>query len=44
MTDFKGHRFEPDIILLCVRPYLACPLNYRHVEEMMAERGGRLII
>ena len=44
MTDFKGHRFEPDIILLCVRRYLAYPLNYRYMEEMMAARGRRLII
>ena len=39
MIDFKGHRFEKDIILLCVRWYLAYPLSYRNLEEMMAERG-----
>ena len=39
MIDFKGHRFERDIILLCVRWYLAYPLSYRNLEEMMEERG-----
>ncbi len=39
MIDFKGHRFEKDIILLCVRWYLAYPLSYRNLEEMMEERG-----
>jgi len=39
MIDFKGHRVEKDIILTCVRWYLAYPLSYRNLEEMMAERG-----
>jgi putative transposase len=39
MIDFKGHRFEKDIILLCVRWYLTYPLSYRNLEEMMLERG-----
>lgn len=39
MIDFKGHRFEKAIILLCVRWYLAYPLSYRNLAEMMAERG-----
>ncbi len=39
MIDFKGHRFEKDFILLCVRWYLAYPLSYRNLEEMMLERG-----
>lgn len=39
MIDFKGHRFEKDIILLCVRWYLAYPLSYRNLETMMEERG-----
>ncbi len=39
MIDFKGHRFEQDIILTGVRWYLAYPLSYRNLEEMMAERG-----
>jgi putative transposase len=39
MIDFKGHRIEKDIILTCVRWYLAYPLSYRNLEEMMTERG-----
>jgi putative transposase len=39
MIDFKGHRFEKDLILACVRWYLAYPLSYRNLEEMMAERS-----
>ena len=39
MIDFKGHRFEKDIILPCVRWYLAYPLSYRNLEEMLEERG-----
>lgn len=31
MIDFKGQRFEKDIILLCVRWYLAYPLSYRNL-------------
>ena len=37
--DFKGVHFTRDIILLCTRWYLAYPLSYRHIEEMMLERG-----
>ncbi len=40
MIDFKGHRVEKGIILTCVRQYLAYPLSYRNLEEMMAERGA----
>jgi putative transposase len=39
MIDFKGHRFEKDLIMTCVCWYLAYPLSYRNLEEMMAERG-----
>jgi transposase-like protein len=39
MIDFKGHRFEQDIILTRVRWYLAYPLSDRNLEEMLAERG-----
>ena len=42
MIDFKGHRFEKNIILLCVRWYLAYPLSYRNLKEMMEERGVRI--
>jgi putative transposase len=39
MISFKGAHFPQDIILTGVRWYLADPLSYRHVEELMAERG-----
>lgn len=39
MIDFKGHRFEKDIILLCVCWYRAYPLSCRNLEVMMLERG-----
>ena len=31
--------FQADLILLCVGWYLRYPLRYRHLEEMMVERG-----
>jgi putative transposase len=37
--SFKGAHFPQDIILMGVRWYVAYPLSYRHVEELMAERG-----
>ena len=39
MLNFKGMRFPIDVILVCIRWYVAYPLSYRHLEEMMAERG-----
>ena len=39
MLDIKGMRFPIDVILMCIRWYVAYPLSYRHVEEMMEERG-----
>jgi transposase-like protein len=39
MISFKSAHFPPEIILTCVRWYLAYPLSYRHVEELMEERG-----
>jgi putative transposase len=39
MLSFKGAHFVRDIILTCVRWYLAYPLSYRQVEELMEERG-----
>jgi transposase-like protein len=38
-VSFKGAHFPQDIILSCVRWYVAYPLSYRHVEELMEERG-----
>ena len=39
MLNLKGMRFPTDVILLCIRWYVAYPLSYRHLEEMMEERG-----
>jgi putative transposase len=39
MLSFKGMRFPVDVILVCIRWYAAYPLSYRHLEEMMEERG-----
>ena len=39
MVRFKGIHFVKDIILTCVRWYVAYPLSYRQVEELMQERG-----
>jgi putative transposase len=39
MVDFKGSHFEREIILWGVRWYVAYPISYRHLEEMMGERG-----
>ena len=38
MINFKGCHFEKDIILQCVRWYLAYALSYRDLEEIMKER------
>ena len=38
-VSFKGAHFPSDIILTCVRWYVAYPLSYQHVEELMEERG-----
>ena len=39
MIDFKGSQFEREIILWGVRWYVAYPISYRRLEEMMKERG-----
>jgi putative transposase len=41
-VSFKGAHFPQDIILMSVRWYVAYPLSYRHVEELMQERGVRV--
>jgi transposase-like protein len=38
-VSFKGAHFPQEIILMGVRWYVAYPLSYRHVEELMQERG-----
>ena len=35
----KRLHYPLDVILLCVRWYVAYPLSLRHLEHMMAERG-----
>jgi len=40
MIDFKGSQFEREIILWGVRWYVAYPMSYRQLEEMMGERGA----
>ena len=39
MLAAKGMRFPIDVILVCIRWHAAYPLSYRHLEEMMQERG-----
>jgi putative transposase len=38
-VSVKGAPFPQDIILPCVRWYVAYPLSTRHIEELMLERG-----
>jgi putative transposase len=38
-VEFKGSHFEKAIILWGVRWYVAYPISYRQLEEMMKERG-----
>lgn len=35
----KRHHYPLEIMLTCVRWYVAYPLSLQHIEEMMAERG-----
>jgi putative transposase len=35
----KRFHYPLDVMLMCVRWYVAYPLSLRHIEEMMAERG-----
>ncbi len=37
--EFKGRWLEKEVILQCVRWYVAYRLSYRQLEEMMEERG-----
>ena len=42
MISFAGKQFPKDIILMAVRWYVAYPLSYRNVEELMAERNVKV--
>jgi putative transposase len=35
MVSFKGAHFVTEVILTCVRWYVAYPLSYRQLEKMM---------
>ena len=37
--NFKGSHFPKEVILMSMRWYIAYPLSYRHVEELLSERG-----
>jgi transposase-like protein len=39
MIEFKGSHFEREVILWGVRWYVAYPISYRQLEEMMEDRG-----
>jgi putative transposase len=39
MISFAGKQFPKDIILMAVCWYVAYPLSYRNIEELMAERN-----
>src|ERR1700709_2424681 len=39
MIEFRGRHFERDGILWAVRWYVAYPISYRQLEEMMEEHG-----
>ena len=39
VVDFKGRHFEREIVLWGVRWYVAYPISYRQLAEMMEERG-----
>jgi transposase-like protein len=38
-SGFKGRHYPAEFILLCVRWYLKFNVSYRHLAEMMQERG-----
>lgn len=42
VIHFKGCHFPKEIILMAIRWYIAYLLSYRHVEELMEERGLKL--
>jgi len=39
MISFKGRHHQQEIILQCVRWYVAYSLSYRDLKELMQERG-----
>ena len=39
MINFKRRHFKQDIMMMSMRWYLSYALSYRHVEELLLERG-----
>jgi putative transposase len=39
MLNFRWMPFPIDVILICIRWHASYPLSYRHLEEIMEERG-----
>jgi hypothetical protein len=39
MIEFKGSHFEREVILWGIRWYVAYPISYRQLKEMLEERG-----
>src|ERR1700709_1226001 len=39
MIEFKGSHFKRDVILWAIRWYVAYPIGYRQLEEVMEEHG-----
>ena len=39
MISFKGRHFKQTIIFMAIRWYIAYPLSYRNIEELMKARG-----
>ena len=39
MIEFKGSHFEREVILWGIRWYVAYPISYRQLDEMLEERG-----
>jgi putative transposase len=39
VVDLKGSHFEREIVISGVRWYVAYPISYHQLEEMMEERG-----
>lgn len=40
MVSFKWKHYQKEIILMAVRWYVAYPLSYRNIEELLKERGS----
>jgi putative transposase len=40
MIDFRDSQFEREIILWGVQWYVAYPISYRQLEEMVGDRSG----